>query len=133
MALPVFFPTKENLQTAQLEGTQPASNSKKRSSSVGAAFKRLFTKSPATAERSTSENSNAVSILGTETKSPQELGTRAGVRGRTPPKNSVSPLTPDYDNPGETTTPNNPYYFPPNVPVNFNPAAKNGGDYCTTS
>ena len=108
MALPVFFPIKENLQTAQLEETQSAPNSKKRSSSVGAAFKRLFAKSPATAERSFSENSNAVSILGTETKSPQELGTRAGVRGRTPPKNSVSPLTPDNDNPGETVNPNNP-------------------------
>ena len=89
MALPVFFPTEENLQTAQHEETRKASNSHKRSSSVGAAFKRLFCKSPATAERSFSEVANAVSILGTETTSPQELGARAGVRGRTPPKTAA--------------------------------------------
>ena len=109
MALPAIFPTKENLQTAQLEETRQESNSKKRSSSVGAAFKRLFSKSPATAERSFSEVSQAISILGKETNSPQETGVRAGVRGRTPPKNSGSPLTPEYDKP------NNPYYLPPNI------------------
>ena len=68
-------------------------NATKRSSSVGAAFKRLFSKSPEpvdVAQKSHSETSS--SILGPET--PETAAQRAGTRGRTPPQfvNTPSPL-----------------------------------------
>ena len=96
-----------------LGGTHSAkTNASKRSSSVGAAFKRLFSKSPSRAERSSSETS--VSLLGAET--PQGLGGLNSQRGRTPPKQLATPTTSDFSSPGETSTipPNNSYFCPTN-------------------
>ena len=59
--------------------------SNKRASSIGATFRRLFSKSPAPQERSSSE---AKSILGQEI--PESVD-GAVTRGRTPPKKSDSP------------------------------------------
>ena len=85
----------------------------KRSSSVGSAFKRLFSRSPVHVERSSSETS--MSVLGAEQTTPQESTLRAGHRGRTPPRTSTtSSPTVDYNNLGEVSSllPNNPYYCP---------------------
>ena len=104
MAMPTDIPNS----------TQPEETPKvapKRSSSVGAAFKRLFSQSPSQAERASSVASP--SLLAAE--HPKELGLRGGTRGRTPPKHSASPPTPDSENPGETSSlpPNNSFYFCP--------------------
>ena len=66
----------------------------KRSSSVGAAFKRLFSRSPApvNAEGSSSNGTSVPSILGELT--PETAPTRSGTRGRTPPKFAATPSPP---------------------------------------
>ena len=116
MAMPTNVLPIKNAPTflSNLEGTPKTTNSMKRSSSVGAAFKRLFSKSPSAADRSTSETS--VSLLGAETSQGSVIV--GGARGRTPPRLSVSPNLIDYQQPGETSTssstlpPNNPFYCP---------------------
>ena len=59
-------------------------DSQMRSSSVGSAFKRLFSRSPVRPPRSNS----SVPALGTQTNDPQDLATGEGQRGRIPP-NSI--------------------------------------------
>ena len=100
------LPIKGDVDTGETQ------KSKKRSSSVGSAFRRLFSKSPAVAERSSSDHS--VSLLGTETPLiTQESVVGAGLRGRTPPKvKTPSPITPH----STTLTPNNPFYVPVDDP-----------------
>ena len=63
------------------EGTR---DSQMRSSSVGSAFKRLFSRSPVRPPRSNS----SVPALGTQTNDPQDLATGEGQRRRIPP-NSI--------------------------------------------
>ena len=80
----------------------------KRSSSVGDAFRRLFSTSPTPAERSSSEHN--VSLLGHETS---EYGKSAGQRGRTPPKLTSSANTSGHSVESSTLPPNNRFYCPP--------------------
>ena len=76
-------------------------SAKRRSSSVGRAFNRLFSKSPGDAQRAASEAS-PISVIAIET--PQEsLVLRDGARGRTPPKHSGSAPTASDMNLGETS------------------------------
>ena len=70
-------PTPNNSFCFDKEETRP-----KRSSSVGNAFRRLFSKSPAPLERSSSETHNS-----------SESAKRRGARGHTPPRNVSSPNT----------------------------------------
>ena len=74
------------------EETQP-----KRSSSVGAALKRLFSRSPAPVSAGGNTSEASSSILGPET--PETAAKRAGTRGRTPPKfvQTSSPLASTQD------------------------------------
>ena len=76
--------------------------SNKRASSIGAAFRRLFSSSPAPDERSPSETKTSGSVIG------------AGHRGRTPPKFSNSPIQQISNDSIESSTipPNNPHYVP---------------------
>ena len=91
----------QTTQITQHEESPRASNAKKGSSSVGRAFIRLFHKSPSNAQMSASETS-AASVLGLET--PQEQpALRAGVRGRTPPKQHGSSPTASSEHLGETS------------------------------
>ena len=89
----------------------------KRSSSIGVAFKRLFSKTPepSDATRSTSEYTS--SPLGPEI--PQESSQRAGVRGRTPPKQRASPPSVGDQHPGGTSSkPSSTQSSPPNpIPI----------------
>ena len=75
--------------------------SNKRASSIGATFRRLFSKSPAPQyERFSSETKTSESVSG------------AGHRGRTPPKttNSLQVSTDSIES--STLPPNNPYFVP---------------------
>ena len=81
----------------------------KRSSSVGNAFRRLFSKSPAPPERSSSE-----------TQHTSETAKRRGQRGHTPPRNPTSPNTSgSISEESSTLPPNNLFYRPPtqNIPL----------------
>ena len=73
----------------------------KRSSSIGATFRRLFSKSPTPQERSSSE---AKSILGQEAP---ESADGAIKRGRTPPKKTDSPNVSSGSQESSTIPPNN--------------------------
>ena len=75
-----------------------------RSSSVGAAFKRLFSRSPAPVDvaRSSSDGTSAPSILGELT--PETAPTKAGTRGRTPPKFTATPSPSKPDTPPQRSS-----------------------------
>ena len=84
MAMTLVTPSRDATQSEET----PKVSAPQRSSSVGRMITRLFSTSPKPdANRSTSENS-PFSVLGKQTPSPQEPSRTAGVRGRTPPKNS---------------------------------------------
>ena len=76
----------------------------KRSSSVGAAFKRLFSRSPAPVDvaGSSSVGTSAPSALGELT--PETAPSKAGTRGRTPPKFAATPSPSKPDTPQRSSS-----------------------------
>ena len=95
-----------NLNPNFIDSNNEEIRSNKRSSSIGATFRRLFSKSPTPQERSSSE---AKSILGQETP---ELAEGAVTRGRTPPKKTDSPNVSSGSLESSTIPPNNSYFRP---------------------
>ena len=94
-----------NIDLPNKEETRP-----KRASSIGASIRRLFSKSPSHAERSSSEQTN-VSLLGHETSSELKL---AGQRGRTPPKSSSANKSNDSVE-SSTLPPSNRFFVQPTL------------------
>ena len=92
---------KINIDSPYQEETRP-----KRASSIGASIRRLFSKSPSHAERSSSETTK-VSPLGHETSESAKL---AGQRGRTPPKLTSSANTSGDSDIPSTLPPNNHFF-----------------------
>ena len=90
-----------NIDLPHQEETRP-----KRASSIGASIRRLFSKSPSHAERSSSETTK-VSPLGHETSESAKL---AGQRGRTPPKLTSSANTSGDSDISSTLPPNNRFF-----------------------
>ena len=92
--------TQPNLSTKK-EETPKVTNATKRSSSIGIAFKRLFSKSPQhdLLQNEVVRSQSVSSPLGHETpqeasQTPRALAQSAGVRGRTPPKSLSVPPNP---------------------------------------
>ena len=95
-----------NLNPNFIDSNNEEIRSNKRSSSIGATFRRLFSKSPTPQERSSSE---AKSTLGQESP---ELAQCAVTRGRTPPKKTDPPNVSSGSLEPSTIRPNNSYLCP---------------------